>query len=129
MKTIMASVDAKDRDILHEDLQAVLANQQPKSPSADPPTPGQKLGKDVFKAVMFGKPTEPQVQQLQESLNSLEKVKSGGEGPLQKLRALKTSKSQIEEVMNAGEFRPADRQAVLDDLNNLGPQGGGGLRR
>jgi hypothetical protein len=78
---------------------------------------------------MFGKPTEPQVQQLQESLNSLEKVKSGGEGPLQKLRALKTSKSQIEEVMNAGEFRPADRQAVLDDLNNLGPQGGGGLRR
>jgi hypothetical protein len=31
--------------------------------------------------------------------------------------------------MNAGEFRPADRQAVLDDLNNLGPQGGGGLRR
>ena len=47
---------------------------------------------------------------------------------MEKLRTLKSSKSQIEEVMNAGEFRPADRQAVLDDLNNLGPQGGG-LRR
>jgi hypothetical protein len=128
MKTIMASVDAKDRETLHEDLQAVLANQQPKADSAEPPTPGQKLGKDIFKAVMFGKPTESQVQQLQQSLNSLQSVKSGQERPLEKLRTLKSSKSQIEEVMNAGEFRPADRQAVLDDLNNLGPQGGG-LRR
>jgi hypothetical protein len=128
MKTIMASVDAKDRETLHEDLQAVVANQQPKADSAEPPTPGQKLGKDIFKAVMFGKPTESQVQQLQQSLNSLQSVKSGQERPLEKLRTLKSSKSQIEEVMNAGEFRPADRQAVLDDLNNLGPQGGG-LRR
>jgi hypothetical protein len=128
MKTIMASVDAKDRETLHEDLQAVLANQQPKADSAEPPTPGQKLGKDIFKAVMFGKPTESQVQQLQQSLNSLQSVKSGQERPLEKLRTLKSSKSQIEEVMNAGQFRPADRQAVLDDLNNLGPQGGG-LRR
>jgi hypothetical protein len=32
--------------------------------------------------------------------------------------------------MDAGEFRPQDRQAVLNDLNSLGPQGGGGgLRR
>jgi hypothetical protein len=128
MKSIMASVDPKDREILHDDLQHVLANQQPKAPPADPPTPGQKLGKDIFKAVMFGKPTESQVQQLQESLNSLESIKNGQAGPLQKLRALKSSKSQIEEVMNAGQFRPADREAVLDDLNSLGPQGGG-MRR
>ncbi len=128
MKSIMASVDPKDREILHDDLQDVLANQQPKAPPADPPTPGQKLGKDIFKAVMFGKPTESQVQQLQESLNSLESIKNGQAGPLQKLRALKSSKSQIEEVMNAGQFRPADREAVLDDLNSLGPQGGG-MRR
>jgi hypothetical protein len=42
--------------------------------------------------------------------------------PLQALRALNSSKSQIESVMNAGSFRPQDRQAVLDDLN-------GGMRR
>jgi len=128
MKSIMATVDPKDREILHDDLLAVLANQQPKAPSADPPTPGQKLGKDIFKAVMFGRPTESQVQQLQESLNSLESIKGSQAGPLQKLRTLKSSKSQIEEVMNAGQFRPADRDAVLEDLNSLGPQGGG-LRR
>jgi hypothetical protein len=44
--------------------------------------------------------------------------------------ALKQAKSDIEQTMDAGEFRPQDRQAVLDDLNSLGPQGGGGgLRR
>jgi hypothetical protein len=33
--------------------------------------------------------------------------------------------------MNTGSFRPEDKQAVLDDLNNLGGKGGGGggLRR
>jgi hypothetical protein len=125
MKAIMATVDAKDRDILKEDLQAVLANQPAKAATADP-SAGQKLGKDIFTAVMFGNPTESQVQQLQKSLNSLQEIKTKNEGPLESLRALRGSKSDIEQVMNAGSFRPQDRQAVLDDLNNLGPQGGGG---
>jgi hypothetical protein len=124
MKAIMATVDVKDRETLHEDLQAVLANQPAKAAAADP-SAGQKLGKDIFTAVMFGNPTESQVQQLQKSLNSLQQIKSQNLGPLQSLRALKGSKSEIEQVMNAGSFRPQDRQAVLDDLNSLGPQGGG----
>lgn len=124
MKAIMETVDPKDRETLREDLQAVLANQPAKAATADP-NPGQKLGKDIFTAVMFGNPTEDQVQQLQKSLNSLQQIKAQNLGPLQSLRALKGSKSEIEQVMNAGSFRPQDRQAVLDDLNSLGPQGGG----
>jgi hypothetical protein len=127
MKAIMATVDAKDRETLREDLQAVLANQPAKADAADP-TAGQKLGKDIFTAVMFGNPTEGQVQQLQTSLNSLQQIKTQNLGPLQSLRALRGSKSEIEQVMNAGSFRPQDRQAVLDDLNSLGPQGGGRRR-
>lgn len=128
MKTIMATVDAKDRETLREDLQAVLANQPAKAAVSDP-SAGQKLGKDIFTAVMFGNPTESQVQQLQKSLNSLQQIKTENQRPLQSLRTLRDSKSEIEQVMNAGSFRPQDRQAVLDDLNNLGPQGGGGRRR
>ena|SRR5579862_5622128 len=127
MKATMASVDAKDRETLREDLQAVLANKSQPAASADP-SPGKKLGKDIFKAVMFGSPTEMQVQQLQDSLNQLQGIKGDQGHPLQQMRALNSSKSQIEAVMNAGQFRPADRQAVLDDLNSLGPQGGG-MRR
>jgi hypothetical protein len=127
MKAIMATVDAKDRETLREDLQAVLANQPAKADAADP-SAGQKLGKDIFTAVMFGNPTEGQVQQLQTSLNSLQQIKTQNLGPLQSLRALRGSKSEIEQVMNAGSFRPQDRQAVLDDLNSLGPQGGGRRR-
>ena len=77
---------------------------------------------------MRGKPTEAQVKSLQDSLNQLQGVKTSDERPLQKLMALKQAKSGIEQTMNAGDFRPQDRQAVLDDLNNLGG-GGGGLRR
>jgi hypothetical protein len=128
MKAIMATVDPKDRETLREDLQAVLANQPAKAAAADP-SAGQKLGKDIFTAVMFGNPTESQVQQLQKSLNSLQEIKTQNQGPLQSLRALRSSKSDIEQVMNAGSFRPQDRQAVLDDLNNLGGQGGAGGRR
>jgi hypothetical protein len=128
MKNTMASVDAKDRETLRNDLQAVLANKAEPAASADPPSPGKKLGKDIFKAVMFGNPTEPQVKQLQDSLNALQEIKDEQGHPLQQLRALNGSKSQIESVMNAGSFRPQDRQAVLDDLNSLGPQGGG-MRR
>jgi hypothetical protein len=127
MKKTMATVDAKDRETLRQDLQAVIANKQQPASSA-PPSPGQKLGKDIFKAVMMGDPTEAQVQQLQDSLNELQGVKGNQGHPLQAMRALNSSKSQIESVMNAGQFRPQDRQAVLDDLNSLGPQGGG-MRR
>jgi len=128
MKTTMASVNGKDRDTLREDLEAVIANKHQSSATTDPPSPGQKLGKDIFKAVMLGNPTDAQVQQLQDSLNELQGIKGEQGHPLQQLKALNGSKSQIEAVMNAGSFRPEDRQAVLDDLNSLGPQGGG-LRR
>jgi hypothetical protein len=129
MKTIMATVKQPDRETLEQDLQVMMANKQPTTVSADPPQPGAKLGKDIFTAIMHGKPTEPQVKSLQDSLNSLQSIKSGGEGKLQQLMTLKKSKSEIEQTMDAGEFRPQDRQAVLNDLNSLGPQGGGGLRR
>jgi hypothetical protein len=126
MKTVMATMAPKDRQMLREDLDAVLAAKQTATPTAaTPPTPGQKLGKDIFKAVMFGTPTEGQVTQLQDSLNSLEKLKEDHDGPLQTVRALRSAKSQIEEVMSAGSFRAEDRQAVLEDLNNLGAGGGG----
>jgi len=129
MKAVMATVKQPDRNTLEQDLQVMMANKQPTPVSSAPPDPGAKLGKDIFAAVMHGKPTEPQVKQLQDSLNSLQQIKSGGGGKLQQLMALKKAKSEIEQTMNAGEFRPLDRQAVLNDLNSLGPQGGGGLRR
>jgi hypothetical protein len=128
MKAIMATVKQQDREILQEDVQAILANQKPQAASTQPPNAGQKLGKDVFVAVMFGKPTEDQVKQLQDSLNALQQAKNDSGRPLQALMGLKKSKGEIEAVMNAGSFRDQDRQAVLDDLNNLGPQGGGRRR-
>ena len=128
MKQTMASVDAKDRETLRQDLQAVIASKQQPAGS-DLPSAGQKLGKDIFKAVMMGDPTEAQVQQLQDSLNELKGAKGNQGHPLQALHTLNNSKSQIESVMKAGKFRPEDQQAVLDDLNNLGPHGGGGARR
>ena len=128
MKAIMATVKQPDRDTLQQDLQVVMANKKPAS--TDPQTPGAKLGKDIFSAVMHGDPTDAQVKQLQDSLNSLQGIKANQGGKLEAFMTLKKSKSQIEETMNAGSFRPQDRQAVLDDLNSLGPQGGGGgLRR
>jgi hypothetical protein len=129
MKAIMATVKQPDRDTLEQDVQVMMANKQPTTVSTTPPDPGAKLGKDIFNAIMHGKPTEPQVRSLQDSLNALQSIKSGGEGKLQQLMTLKKSKSTIEQTMDAGEFRPQDRQAVLNDLNSLGPQGGGGLRR
>jgi hypothetical protein len=128
MKAIMATVKQPDRDTLEQDVQVMMANKQPTTVSTAPPDPGAKLGKDVFIAIMHGKPTEPQVRSLQDSLNGLQSIKSGGGGKLQQLMTLKKSKSEIEQTMDAGEFRPQDRQAVLNDLNSLGPQGGG-LRR
>ena len=128
MKAIMASVKQPDRDTLEQDVQVMMANKQPTTVSTAPPDPGAKLGKDIFTAIMHGKPTEPQVRSLQDSLNGLQSIKSGGGGKLQQLMTLKKSKSEIEQTMDAGEFRPQDRQTVLNDLNSLGPQGGG-LRR
>jgi hypothetical protein len=109
----------------------MMANKQPTTVSTETtPNPGAKLGKDIFTAVMHGKPTQAQVKTLQDSLNGLQGIKTGGEGKLQQFMALKKAKSDIEQTMDAGEFRPQDRQAVLNDLNSLGPQGGGGgLRR
>ncbi|AXC11276.1 hypothetical protein ACPOL_1940 [Acidisarcina polymorpha] len=127
IKAVMATVKQPDRETLEQDFQVVVANKQPTA-SAEPETPGKKLGKDVYLAVMRGNPTEAQVQQLQQSLNSLQSLKASGEGKLQQFRSLKQAKSEIEQTMNAGSFRPQDRQAVLDDLNALGPQGGG-MRR
>ena len=131
MKAIMATVKQPDREKLEQDLQVMMANKQPEpaATSAEPPNPGAKLGKDIFAAVMHGQPTQAQVRELQDSLNSLQSIKTDGGGKLQQLMALKKAKSQIESTMDAGEFRPMDRQAVLNDLNSLGPQGGGGLRR
>jgi hypothetical protein len=129
MKAVIAAVKSPDREKLEQDLFAMMAAKQAESASTDTATdPGKKLGKDIFGAVMRGKPTEPQVKSLQDSLNQLQSVKTSGERPMQKLMALKQAKSGIEQTMNAGDFRPQDRQAVLDDLNNLGG-GGGGLRR
>ena len=124
MKVTMAGVAPKDREILHQDLKAVLATKTHPDAAADP-SPGKKLGRDIFKAIMFGTPTEAQVTQLQSGLNDLQGIKGEQGHPLQQMRALSTSKSQIEEVMNTDSFRPEDRQAVLDDLNSLG---GGGRR-
>lgn len=125
MKAIMAQVKPQDRQLLEEDLQAVLANQHADTPTDDSsPSAGKKLGKDIFMAVMHGKPTDDQVSKLQESLNSLQEIKDKQERPLQAMMALKSSKAQISDVMNAGKFRPQDRNAVLADLNNLGAQGG-----
>jgi hypothetical protein len=132
MKAVMANVKQPDRDTLEQDLQVMLANKQPTAVSTEAaPNAGAKLGKDIFGAVMHGKPTEAQVKTLQDSLNGLQSIKTSGEGKLQQLMALKKAKSDIEQTMDAGEFRPQDRQAVLNDLNSLGPQGGGGggLRR
>jgi hypothetical protein len=129
MKAIMATVKQPDRDTLEQDLQVMMANRQSTTVATETPAPGAKLGKDIFSAVMHGKPTEAQVKQLQDSLNGLQSIKTDGGGKLQQLMALRKSKTDIEQTMDAGEFRPQDRQAVLNDLNSLGPQGGGGLRK
>lgn len=125
----MATVKEPARDTLRQEFQLMMATRQP-APSTEPDTPGKKLGKDIFAAVMHGEPTPAQVQQLQESLNSLQSIKTSGGGMFQEFRTIKAAKSQIKETMNAGSFRPQDRQAVFNDLNNLGPQGGaGGMKR
>src|SRR6202051_2515129 len=131
MKAIMATVKQPDRDTLEQDLQVMMANKQPTTVSAETEEPGKKLGKDTFTAIMHGKPTEAQVKTLQDSLNSLQSIKTSGEGKLQQFMTLKKAKSDIEQTMDAGECRPQDRQAALNELNSLGPQGGGGggLRR
>jgi hypothetical protein len=125
MKAIMATVKQPDHDILRADVKEVLESRKPEAVSAEPPSAGKKLGKDVFVAVMFGKPTDDQVKQLQDSLNALEQLKNDSGRPMQALMGLKKSKEEIAAVMNAGSFRDQDRQAVLADLNNLGPQGSG----
>jgi hypothetical protein len=130
IKAIIAQVKPPDRDTLEQDLEVMMANKQPAAVSADAaaPSAGAKLGKDIFTAVMHGKPTEAQVKTLQGALNSLQGLKGSQEGKLQMFMTLKKAKQDIEQTMDAGEFRPMDRQAVLNDLNSLGPQGGGARR-
>jgi len=125
IRAVMATVKQPDRETLEQDFKLVVAAKRP-APSAEPETPGKKLGKDIFLAVMRGQPTVPQVEQLQQSLNSLASLKTSGGSKLQEFKALKQAKSDIAQTMNAGTFQPEDRQTVLDDLNNLGPGGGKG---
>src|SRR5246127_4993143 len=99
MKAVMATVKQPDRDTLEQDLQVMMANKQPTTVSTEPPNPGQKLGKDIFTAVMHGRPTEAQVKTLQDSLNSLKGIKTSGEGKLQQFRTLQSAKSDIESTM------------------------------
>jgi hypothetical protein len=127
IKAIMATVKEPARTTLRQDFQVMMDTKQP-APSTEPDPPGKKLGKNIFAAVMHGEPTTAQVQQLQDSLNSLQSIKTGGGGMLQQFRELKAAKTQIEQTMNVGSFLPQDRQTVLDDLNNLGPKVGDGAR-
>jgi hypothetical protein len=119
IKATMANVKEPARTTLRQDFQTLMASRQP-PPSATPDPPGKKLGKDIFTAVLKGEPSPAQVQQLQQSLNSLESLKTSSEGGLAKLRALRQAKSEIEQAINAGGFSPQDTQTVLDDLNNIG---------
>lgn len=119
IKATMANVKEPARSTLHQDFQMMMASRQP-PPSATPDPPGKKLGKDIFTAVLRGDPTPAQVQQLQQSLNSLEALKTSSEGGLQKLRTLREAKSQIQQAMTAGGFSAQDSQTVIEDLNNLG---------
>jgi hypothetical protein len=123
IKRVINNVSPKYREKLQADLQGVLAAQAAKAAtSVSTPSTGEKLGKDIFKAVMAGSPSDKQVMQLQDSLNSLQSLKTNHVRPLLALRKLRESKSQIAEVMKSDAFRPNDRQAVLDDLTNLGRQ-------
>lgn len=130
MKTIMASVKEPDRNTLMQDLHTVMAAKKvAAAPAAQPDPPGKKLGKDIFVGVMHGTPTQEQVQTLQQSLNSLQGLKSSREGKLQELRTLRQAKSQIDQTMQSDVFRPEAGQAVLNNLNNLAPQRAAGMMR
>jgi hypothetical protein len=89
IRAIMATVKEPARTTLRQDFQLMMAAKQP-APSTEPVPPGKKLGKDIFAAVMHGEPTTAQVQQLQDSLNSLQSIKTSGGGMLQQFRELKT---------------------------------------
>ncbi len=119
IKETMAGVKEPALTTLRQDFQMMMASRQP-PPTATPDPPGKKLGQDIFTAVLRGSPTPAQVQQLQQSLNSLEALKTSSEGGLQKLRTLREAKSGIQQTMNAGGFSAQDIQTVNDDLNNLG---------
>lgn len=93
IKRVLGNVSPKYRETLQTDLQAVIAAQGSKTALSEPaPSAGEKLGKDIFKAVMAGNPTDKQILQLQDSLNSLLKLKTEHARPLQALFTLKRSK-------------------------------------
>jgi hypothetical protein len=111
-----------DRNTLQHDLALVLNSIEPSPPPAQSAA-GPHLAADVLKAILNGNPNEDQVKQLQESLTRLQQGVGVNEGRIAQAPALKKAKMDIAEVMNSGSFRDSDRQAVLEDLNALGPRG------
>ena len=104
MKAIMATVKQPDRDTLEQDLEVMMANKQPTTVSTEAPNPGAKLGKDIFTAIMHGQPTEPQVRSLQDSMNSLQSIKTDGGGKLQQLMALKKASLKLSKPWTRDSF-------------------------
>jgi hypothetical protein len=111
-----------DRKALQQDLALVVNSMEPIAPAAQSAA-GPHLAADVLKAILNGDPNEAQVKQLQESLNRLQQDKGVNEGRIAQAPALKKAKLDIAEIINSSSFRDPDRQAVLEDLNALGPRG------
>ena len=111
-----------DRKALQQDLALVVSSMEPSTPAAQSAA-GPHLAVDVLKAILNGNPNEDQVKQLQESLNRLQQDKGVNEGRIAQAPALKKAKLDIAEIINSSSFRDPDRQAVLEDLNALGPRG------
>jgi hypothetical protein len=111
-----------DRKALQQDLALVVNSIEPGAP-ATPSAAGPHLAADVLKAILNGNPNEDQVKQLQESLTRLQQGMGVSEGRIAQAPALKKAKVDIAEIINSSSFRDPDRQAVLEDLNALGPRG------
>jgi hypothetical protein len=111
-----------DRKALQQDLALVVNSIEPGAP-ATPSAAGPHLAADVLKAILNGNPNEDQVKQLQASLTRLQQGMGVSEGRIAQAPALKKAKVDIAEIINSSSFRDPDRQAVLEDLNALGPRG------
>jgi hypothetical protein len=116
------SLKAADRKALQQDLTLVVNSVEPSAPASQSAA-GPHLAADVLKATLNGNPNEAQVKQLQDSLTRLQQGKGVNEGRIAQAPALKKAKVDIAEIINSSSFRDPDRQAVLEDLNALGPRG------